>query len=104
MIKCIDISENNKVSSVSPIAIFMWVGIFIILTAIMDAGVLYLICSFLSYVLCMIFFQYSPRFVFMSIKFLVINSYLSPSFVDDQYIVDEKRLKNVTKILQKDDQ
>jgi hypothetical protein len=101
-IKCIDISENRKLSSVSPIAIFLWVGIFIILTAIMDLGLLYVICVFLSFVLCVILFQYSPRFVFMTILYLKTHSYLTPSFEDDKYIIDEKRLLNLTKILKKD--
>jgi hypothetical protein len=102
--KCIDIAENRKITSVSPIAMFMWVGIYVILSAIMDFGLLYLICVFLSYVLCIILFQYSPRFVFMSIRYLGTNSYLTPSFEDEQYIVDEERIKNITTILRKGSQ
>lgn len=102
MRKCIDISENKKITAVSPIAMFVWVAVFIVLTAIMKFGLMYLICCFLAYVICIILFQYSPRFVFMSIRFLVTHGYLSPSFKDDQYITDETRMKNITKILQRD--
>lgn len=102
MRKCIDISENKRITAVSPVAIFVWVAIFIALSAVMTVGLMYLICCFISYVFCIILFQYSPRFVFMSVRFLVTHAYLTPSFKDDQYITDETRMKNITKILKKD--
>lgn len=99
MTRCIDISENKKLGTVSPVAMFVFVGIYVVLTALMQFGIMYFICVVISYILCQIFFQYSPRYIFLTIKFLSTNSYLSPSFEDDNYFTDETQFEGVKKVL-----
>lgn len=97
--KCIDISDNKKIGTTSPIAMFAFIGIYIILTALMDVGFMYLILLILAFVFTQIFFQYKPRYIFLMMKYLTRQSYLTPSFEDKQYVVDEESIENVKNIL-----
>lgn len=97
--RCIDISENRKLGTVSPLAIFAFVGIYIILTAFMEPGFTYILLLAVSYILTQIFFQYTPRFIFLLLKFLLTNARLSPSFQDEKYIGDHNQIKSLQKIL-----
>jgi len=99
MTRCIDISENKKIGTVSPIAMFVFVGCYIVLTALMDFGILYFICIMVSYILTQIFFQYTPRIVWLTIKFLTTNPYLTPTFEDEWYVADENQFKSIQRIL-----
>lgn len=99
MTRCIDIAENKKLGTVSPIAMFVFVGIYVILTALMQFGIMYFIMVAISYILCQIFFQYSPRYIFMTIRFLATNSYLTPSFKDQDYVFDETQFNGIKRIL-----
>jgi hypothetical protein len=102
--KVIDISENKKASSVSPIAVFVWVAFFILFTALVRNNLfLYIILNLVSWILTQIFFQFSPRFVFLSLRFLTTNSKLSPSFEDKGYLHDYSKIKSLSKIIEKDD-
>lgn len=100
--RCIDISENKKVAQASPIAMFAFVGIFILLTALMKVGFIYFILVVLSYILCQLFFQFSPRFIFLSLKFILRNSYLTPSFEDEDYLNEEYRISNIKRVLREE--
>lgn len=97
--RCIDISENRKLGTVSPLAIFAFVGIYIILTAFMDPGFTYVLLLAVSYILTQIFFQYTPRFIFLLLKYLITNAKLSPSFNDDKYLSDHRQIKSLQQIL-----
>jgi hypothetical protein len=97
--RCIDISENKRVAQTSPIAMFVFVGLFIALSAVIPFGFLYFILVFVAYILSQIFFQFSPRFIHLSIKFILRNSYLTPSFRDKNYLELENRIENIKKIL-----
>ena len=97
--RCIDISENRKLGTVSPLAMFAFIGIYIILTAFMEPGFTYILMLFLSYLLTQIFFQFTPRYIFLIMKFLFTNSRLTPSFEDEGYIHNEYEIKNLRKIL-----
>lgn len=97
--RCIDISENRKLGNVSPIAIFAFVGIYIVLTAFMEPGFTYILSLALSYILTQIFFQYTPRFIFLLLRFLITNHRLSPSFEDERYVHDHRKIKSLQKIL-----
>lgn len=100
--KVIDISENKKVSSVSPVAVFAWVACFVVLTALIrDNFFLYFILNFVAWILTQIFFQFSPRFVFLSLRFLSTNAKLSPSFKDKNYLQNTTSIKSLSKILDK---
>ncbi len=97
--KCIDISENRKLGNVSPLAIFAFIAIYIILTAFMEPGFTYVLLLALSYLLTQIFFQFTPRFIFLLIKFLMTAHYLTPSFEDKEYLVNHKNIKKLQTIL-----
>lgn len=97
--RCIDISENKKLGHTSPIAMAAFVALFVIISALIPAGVMFFILISLSFILTQIFFQFSPRFIFLSIRFLLRNSYLTPSFFDNDYIYNEAKIKNIEKIL-----
>jgi type IV secretory pathway VirB3-like protein len=97
--RCIDIAENKKIGQTSPIAMFVFVALFVILSAVMSFGFLYLILVLLAYVLSQIFFQFSPRFISLSLKFILKNSYLTPSFKDHDYLEAEYKIKNIKRVL-----
>lgn len=97
--RCIDISENRRLGTVSPLAIFAFVAIYIVLTAIMEPGFTYVLCLALTYLLTQIFFQYTPRFIFLLLKFLTTNARLSPSFDDEKFLPDHRNIKNLQRIL-----
>lgn len=97
--QCIDISENKRMGTTSPIAMFAFVAIFIIITAVMQLGFMYLIVLIVSFVFTQIFFQYKPRYIFLTMKFLGKNSYLTPSFHDKDYVADETTIPQIVKIL-----
>ena len=97
--RCIDISENRKIGNISPIAIFAFVACFVVLTAVMNPGFTYLLSVILAFILTQIFFQYTPRFVFLYIKYLFTNSKLTPTFYDEKYMSNHFKIKNLQKIL-----
>lgn len=97
--RCIDISENRKLGNVSPIAIFAFVGIYIVLTAFMEPGFTYILSLAVSYLLTQIFFQYTPRFIFLLLKYLVTNPRLTPNFNDEKYVCDHNKIKSLQKII-----
>ena len=97
--RCTDISENRKLTSVSPISLGAFLASFVILSALMRPSILYLICVLISYALCQLLFYYKPRLVILSIKFLTQNSYLTPTFVDTDYLFDENEIDNLTAVL-----
>jgi len=97
--RCIDISENRKLGQTSPVAMFVFIAIFILLTALMTVGILYLILVCLAYIFSQLFFQFSPRFIFLSLKFVLRNSYLTPSFSDELYLEKEERISGIRRIL-----
>jgi hypothetical protein len=99
MIKCIDISENRKLSSVSPIAIMVWVAVFTVLTAVMEPGIIYILLLILSYIITQVLFQYTTRNVYWFLKFLFTNRYLTPSFRDPKYLADHKSNVHLQRIL-----
>jgi len=97
--KCIDIAENKKLGTTSPIAIFAFVAIFIVITALLEVGFMYFIILIVAFVFTQIFFQYKPRYIFLTMRFLVKNSYLTPSFNDPDYLADETSVPQVVNVL-----
>lgn len=97
--RCIDISENRKLGNVSPLAIFAFVGIYIVLTAFMEPGFTYVLSLAVAYILTQIFFQYTPRFIFLLLKFLITNHKLTPNFEDERYVHNHYNIKSMQKIL-----
>lgn len=101
--RCIDISDNKKLGTTSPIAMFAFVGYFILLTALMETSLVYLILLIVGFIMTQIFFQYKPRYIFLMLKFLTRNSYLTPSFNDNNYLEDETTIPQIVNILNEHD-
>lgn len=98
-IDCIDISENKKIGTVSPLAIMAFVCIYVVLTAFMEPGFTYVLLLLVSYILTNLFFQFTPRFIFLYLKFLFTASYLTPTFKDENYISDHKKINSLKPLL-----
>ena len=97
--RCIDVSENKRLTSVSPISIFAFLAIYVVITALVEFGIIYFILILLDYIFTQLFFQFTPRFIFLSLKFMSTNTVLTPNCEDMQYIPDETRLKGLKGIL-----
>lgn len=97
--KCIDISDNKRIQDSSPIAMFIFFIVYIFLTALMEVDIAYVLILVFSFVITQVLFQHTPRYTFLSLKFLMKNSKLTPSFEDKDYIHDEKSIKNLKNIL-----
>jgi hypothetical protein len=100
MTRCVDVSDNKRLNQASPMAMAAFVPIYIILTAAMTLGVMYLICVLVSFVFCQLFFYYKPRYVFLTMRFLFTNSYLTPSFHDELHIRDERQIDELRNVLE----
>jgi hypothetical protein len=96
---CTDISENRKFNQASPIAMVVFIAIYIVMTALMKHNLWYFISLIIAFVLCQIFFYYKPRFVFLTAKFLFSNSYLTPSFEDELFLPDERLIEELDRLL-----
>lgn len=97
-IECIDISENKRLDSVSPIATVVFLACFMILTMLMDLGIFWLIAVVTTGLLTYMFFQYSPRYVFIMFEFLFKHYYLVPSFDDTKYLHDHTKIDGLNRI------
>lgn len=97
--RCIDISENRKFSTVSPLAMLVFVACFIVLTAVMKTGFAYFFALFVCYFLSNLFFQFTPRYIFLYMRYLSQHPVLSPSFTDKDYVADEASIKSLSNIL-----
>ena len=100
--QCIDISADKNVSTASPIAMYAFIICYIITNMFMQPDFLYVIVILIELVMCQVFFQFSPRMVYLTILFLFRNSLLSPSHKDVVYHAEEKDLKALKKVLIED--
>lgn len=97
-IKCVNISDNQKLDSVSPVAAVGILINFTVMTVLMDLGILYLIVVLTTSGLIFLFLQYSPRYVFLLWKYLFKHSYLIASYRDNEYIGDISEIEEVKKV------
>jgi hypothetical protein len=65
------------------------------LTVLLPPGIPYLICLAVAYILCQVLFFYKPRFVFLTMRFLFTNSYLTPSIDDQDFLADERQIEGL---------
>ena len=100
--QCIDIASDKNLTNASPIAMYAFIICYIITNMFMQPDFLYVIVILIELVLCQVFFQFSPRMVFLTILFLFRNSLLSPSHQDDFYHAEEKDLKALKKVLKEE--
>ena len=96
---CVDISADKNLTNASPLAMYAFIFCYIITNMLMKPDFLFLIVILIELVLCQVFFQFSPRMVFITMQFLTKQEHLSPTIEDDKYIADEKQLKELNKIL-----
>jgi hypothetical protein len=97
--RCTDVSENKKINQASPIAMAVFAVIYIVTTTLMRVGLAYFILLIAAFIACQILFYYKPRFVYLTVKFLFSNSYLTPSFHDKTYLPNEYEVESLRKIL-----
>lgn len=97
--RCVNLNDDKRITQVSPIAIFVFVGCLVIESALMDFGILYLIVLAISYFVCHALFYYSPRFIFLSVKFYLKYALLSPTLEDNDYLFEERNILNLQPIL-----
>lgn len=95
----VDIERNKKVDQYSPIAVLVFVAIFIVLTIVMRPSIMYLLFLVIDYVFVNLFFDYEPRFVFMTIMAMFKHQYLVPNFKDKEYLPTIDQLPSIKKIL-----
>lgn len=100
----IDLSSDKNVSNASPISMIAFMICFLITNMVMEVSFLYFVVVVAEFLLCQIFFQFTPRMVFLTIKFLFIQATLSPTIDDKDYYADEYQLKNLKKVLKPKDQ
>jgi hypothetical protein len=98
-IYCVDIAEDKRLGTSSPFVYFAFLFFFVILTAFLDPGVIYLLLVTTSYFFCYLFFQYEPRYIFLLWRGLFRHHYLSPSFRDEKYIGNHKQFEKLNKII-----
>ena len=96
---CVDISADKNLTNASPLAMYAFIICYIITNMLMDPDFLFIIIIIVELVLCQVFFQFSPRVVFITIQFLSKQSHLSPTLEDIKYIPEEKDLVPLRKIL-----
>ena len=101
--KFLDITEDSRFKATSPVAIAAWLVCFIIINIIVDFGLMIFIWYAVAGILCHLFFQYQPRFIYLTYLFLTKHTNLSPNFEDKQYIYDETQYENILKVLHPDE-
>jgi hypothetical protein len=100
-VKCIDLSEDNSLKEASPIPMVAFSFCFFIINIFLPFDMLYIIVSIITFGICLVVFQYSPRIVFLTYRFLTRHSDLSPNFQDKSYVPNELINKNIEKIIKK---
>jgi hypothetical protein len=97
--QCIDISADKNISNASPFAMGAFMVCYIVTNMLMKASFLYFILLIVEFIICQILFQFSPRVVFLSIKFLTMQKYKTPTHEDAIYYPMEADLQNLQPIL-----
>lgn len=97
--QCIDISADKNISNASPFAMGAFMVCYIITNLLMKASFLFFIMLIVEFIICQVLFQFSPRVVFLSIRFLTMHKYKTPTHTDPVYYPMESDLKNLQPIL-----
>ena len=95
----IDLSSDKNITNASPISMMVFMFAFVIINMFMEVSLLYFIAVALTFIMCQIFFQFTPRMVFLSIKFYFTQSDLSPTMPDKEYYADEYAIENLKRVL-----
>lgn len=96
---CVDISADKNLTNASPLAMYAFIICYIITNMLMKPDFLFLIIILIELVLCQVFFQFSPRMVFITMQFLGKQEHLSPTVEDEKYVANEELIKPLKKIL-----
>lgn len=95
--RCLDIKEDKRFSTTSPIAIGVWLALFLVINVVMPLGFMYFIVNIFVFILVHLFFQFEARLIFLSLKFLKVHSVLTPNFEDKTYLQDETRFAQIAR-------
>ena len=99
----IDISDNKKLASSSPIAMGVFLLLFIVISLLIRSIVSQILLWMLSFIFAQLFFQYSKRFILLTLKFVLNDKQvMSPCFEDENYVPNEKLIPSIQKILPRD--
>lgn len=96
---CVDISADKNLTNASPLAMYAFIICYIITNMLMKPDFLFIIVILIELVLCQIFFQFSPRMVFITLQFLSRQEFLSPTIEDEKYHSNEQDIVSLRKIL-----
>lgn len=96
---CVDISADKNLTNASPLAMYAFIICYIITNMLMKPDFLFIIVILIELVLCQVFFQFSPRMVFITLQFLTKQEHLSPTVEDEKYVSNEKDIAPLRKIL-----
>lgn len=97
--KVIDVSENKRIGTTSPIASFVFMFLFILIAAFIDFSFVFIILTLFALIFSHVFFQFGPRIMFYNIIFIFRESKLSPAFRDKEYVADHYNIKKLRRIL-----
>jgi hypothetical protein len=98
--QCIDISADKNISNASPFAMGAFMVCYVITNLLMKASFIYFILLIVEFIICQVLFQFSPRVVFLSIRFLTMQKYQTPTHEDLKYYPMEQDLSNLQPILE----
>lgn len=99
MRKMIDVSADKNLTDTSPIAAGVFAFMLVITSALVPATtVVFYIIVLIEYLLSMIFFQHSPRIVYLTLLFLFKHEKLSPTFEDKDFVFNENEIVELSKI------
>lgn len=100
----IDLSSDKNITNASPIAMMVFMFSFVIINMVMEVSFLYFVVVAVDFIICQVLFQFTPRMVFLSVKFYLTQSDLSPTYSDVEYYADEYALENMKRVLMPKDE
>ena len=101
--QCIDVKEDKRFSTTSPIAVGVWLLFFLIINVLVEFGLMYFIVNVIVAVFTHLFFQFEARHIYLSYLFLTKHPRLTPNFEDKRYIQDETKFVNVARVTSEKD-
>ena len=95
----INVSADKALKDQSPIPVFVWVVCYVITSLVATFDLMFLVIILVEFVVCQILFQYHPRTVYLTMKFLVTHYRFTPNHEDEEYIYDEYSIEGLREVL-----
>ena len=100
--RCIDVKEDSRFKSTSPIAIAAWLVSFIIINLTVSLGLMWIVINLAAFLFTHIFFQFEARYIYLTYLFMILHTDLSPNFRDPKYVDDETKYPELKRVLKDD--